>query len=124
MIFQRNPWLDYVGVWRERGGRAVMFEAKSTAEARLPFGKDSGVTKAQLEAMHHWGEHGAVVFVLWQVRDKKPTTYMVIEEAFGEAASAGAKSVTPENEYVFQIGRGDGRVTADFLECMRAVWPN
>lgn len=119
VIFQVNPWLDYVGAWRERGGRLVTFEAKSTADPRLPFGKEAGVSKDQLEAMHHWGQTGAAVFVLWQVRNIG--TFFVLESAFVRARDEGRRSVRPEDGRL--IRQGIGFATVHFLEIMREVWP-
>lgn len=121
VIFQKNPWLDYAGVWTERSGRAVLFEAKSTAGPRLPFGKD-GVTETQLGAIHNWSMAGAVVFVLWRVeRGDEKGTYLLTENAFKMAASEGRKSVAPGHG-AYPVEQGKGFVTVNFIELMRRLW--
>lgn len=65
VIFMRNPFLDYVGVWRSRGGRAVFLEAKSTKEPKLPFGS-GGLSDGQIANLIRWHESGAAAGVLWE----------------------------------------------------------
>lgn len=66
IIPMRNPFLDFVGVWTERGGRALFIEAKSTATHRLPINRDAGLTENQCNAMSQWSEAGAAVALIWR----------------------------------------------------------
>lgn len=65
VIFLDNPFLDFTGVWTERGGRSVFFETKSTSKDRLPIGK-GGLTEKQVSALELWQSFGAVSFLLWE----------------------------------------------------------
>ncbi len=65
VIFMPNPFLDYVGAWRSRGGRALFLEAKSTREPKLPFGA-GGLTDKQIDALERWHSAGAAVGLLWE----------------------------------------------------------
>jgi len=68
VIFLRNPFLDFVGCWNERGGRFVNLEAKSTGKPVLPLNSDNGVTEAQVDALRYWTLAGGVAAVLWEHR--------------------------------------------------------
>jgi len=120
VIFQANPFLDYVGVWCERKGRAVFFEAKSTAEARLPFGGDHGLTGAQIESMRHWHAHGAITFCLWEVRGVARVSLITLGN-LDAARKDGMKSLTWN--YAEEVPKGTGFVVFDFLVILRKLWP-
>lgn len=68
VIFLKNPFLDFVGLWNERAGRFVALEAKSTSKPVLPLDSDGGVTTAQVEALRWWTVAGGVAAVLWEHR--------------------------------------------------------
>ena len=68
VIFLKNPFLDFIGLWNERAGRFVALEAKSTSKPLLPLDSDSGVTEAQVEALRWWTVAGGVAAVLWEHR--------------------------------------------------------
>lgn len=59
-----NPFLDFLGAWKRRGGRAIFLEAKSTQEEKLKLG-DGGLTDNQWAALRRWRAAGAAVGVLW-----------------------------------------------------------
>jgi hypothetical protein len=84
IIYQANPFLDLVGPWTEKGGRACFLEVKSTAGQRLPIARPNGVTVKQLEALREWRESAAVTGVLWvHANDLKVITLETIEFAEG-----------------------------------------
>ena len=63
----RNPFPDFVGTWTERGGRALLIEAKSTQHPRLPIMcKSGGVTIDQVNHLTHWHHSGAAVGIVWE----------------------------------------------------------
>lgn len=66
VIHLKNPFLDFLGCWPTRGGRAVFIEAKSSMKPVLPFG--GKLTQEQMDALRHWHNAGAVAFVLWECR--------------------------------------------------------
>jgi hypothetical protein len=68
IVFLANPFLDFVGVWIEREGKAVFLEAKETSSGQLGLGqKTNGVTAPQLRSLRVWHHAGAVSAVLWRV---------------------------------------------------------
>lgn len=117
-IYMKNPFLDFIGVWRERAGRAVMFEAKSTREPRLPVGYKNGLTASQVEAMRHWHAHGAVTFCLWECRGLVQMVHLGHIKTLDDN---GQKSIEPGACEAVPIGRG--YVLFDFLQVMRRLWP-
>ncbi len=64
MIFQTNPFPDFVGSWTRKGARMIAFEVKSTKVPRLEFG-EKGLKKSQQAALHNWHNSGAFAFLLW-----------------------------------------------------------
>jgi hypothetical protein len=89
IIYLTNPFLDLVGAWTEKGGRACFLEVKSTVGQRLPINRSNGVTPKQLEALRDWRKAGAVTGVLWvRGKDLKVITLETIEfaEACGHAS--------------------------------------
>lgn len=74
VIFLRNPFLDFVGTME---GSTVMFEAKSSRTHLLPLcpitrGNPAkrGISLYQWQAMNRWADFGAIVFLLWNYREK------------------------------------------------------
>lgn len=66
VIYQANPFLDFVGSWTERDNRSIMLEAKSTAEHRLAIDtKKGGLTTAQIDSMRLWARAGTITALLW-----------------------------------------------------------
>lgn len=63
VIFQSNPFLDYIGA--QADGRLICIEAKSTDGGRLPCGGKNGLTANQIAAMRRWQATGALVGCLW-----------------------------------------------------------
>src|SRR3954468_23107434 len=64
VIFLPNPFLDWVGTWTERNGRALMIECKSTSEPKLTFG--GGISDNQIEWLLRWHYAGVAVGVCWE----------------------------------------------------------
>ena len=64
IIYLENPFLDYVGCMAS--GRAMFFEAKSTAKPSLAAGGKDGFTEKQFNAMQDWRAAGAGAFLLWE----------------------------------------------------------
>jgi len=116
-----NPFLDLVGCWTERDGRAVFIECKSTQEPKLSlFGN---ITENQYEAMHHWHHAGAVVFVLWQWNEEVVLLTAGTVQRHVTLMQAGAGPHHIKFEAGTHVPRGMGFVIYDFLELMHAFWP-
>lgn len=113
-----NPFLDYVGSWTERAGRAVFLEAKSTAEPRLPLMNDSGLKQRQIESLLRWRRAGGAVGVLWACCGAIRFVPLVAVEA---QLRGGVKHI--KWEHAMELKRGFGWVTWDFLEALRAYHP-
>lgn len=60
-----SPFLDFVGSWTERGGRAVFLECKTTRDGKLGLLDQGGITQNQYDALLDWHYAGAVSCVLW-----------------------------------------------------------
>lgn len=112
----KNPFLDFVGCWTRRGGRAIMMEAKSTKVDKLCFGSN-GITQSQLDAMHHWTFAGAVTFVLWQYGDS--CTLFTINDIDG--ISRERKHLRMSDGY--PVKQGMGMILYDFEAAMAKIWP-
>lgn len=66
VVFLKNPFLDFTGVWTAQGGRAIHVEAKSSEAPRLPIGDDSsGLKDKQVTNLKRWDDSGAATGVLW-----------------------------------------------------------
>jgi penicillin-binding protein-related factor A (putative recombinase) len=65
VIYQKNPFLDLVGTWTEKQGRALFLEVKSTTSKRLPISRDNGLTKVQIKHLREWRDAGAITALLW-----------------------------------------------------------
>lgn len=118
-IFLRNPFLDFVGSWTERGGRAIFLEAKSTTKPQLPLFQDGGITENQWAAILQWRNHGAATGVLWgydgQIRFV-PVPAMISQQ------QAGVKHIKWDN--ATPVPKGEGWVTWDFVHALRLFHPS
>lgn len=123
VIFKKNPWLDFVGVWTCRGGRALFVEAKSTSTHRLPINRHGGLTDEQVTALFRWRRAGAAVCVVWRFDDR---AVLFTPEMLQTATVAGAKSLLFEEGLPVSIRpelTRDLRVW-DFLPVLEAaIWP-
>lgn len=109
VIFLANPFLDFSGVWTARHGRALYFEAKSTATHRLKLGS-GGISETQIAALRMWRLGGAAAFVLWQWSAK---VSLLLPELVCGAADRGEKSIAFDSGLA--VPRGEGSVLWDFL---------
>ena len=127
LIPQANPFLDFVGVWTERAGRSVFFEAKETAEPRLAIG-GNGITATQRDSLVLWGLAGAVTFVLWRLRGHTfflPGPLVAsIEKERKHVRPDDCLELKPANE-IQRPGRYQRlcRIEFCFLDAMRRTWP-
>lgn len=119
VIFKANPFLDFIGVWTARNGRALLIEAKSTATHRLPFNRSGGITTEQLTTINRWRHAGAAVGVLWMWNDR---VVLFLPEMLRAANTRGDKSLVHEDG--IPVPRGTGRIVWDFLPVLEnAIWP-
>lgn len=120
VIFKKNPWLDFMGVWTRRGGRAVFVEAKSTSSHRLPINRHGGLTDEQVTALFRWRRSGAAVCLVWHFDDR---VVLFTPEMLQSATINGAKSLVFEDGLAVAMHAGAVRVW-DFLPVLEAaVWP-
>ncbi len=119
VLFMANPFLDYVGTWTARHGRAIFIECKSTSTHRLPFKRSGGLTEEQLSTMKTWRLASAATALLWQFNGR---VTLWIPEDLMQAEETGAKSLVFENGR--HVPNGEGKVVWDFLPVLeRALWP-
>ena len=116
----KNPFVDFIGVWREHGNRCIVLEAKSTTEPRLPVCRDPGVSADQLEAMEKWWSNGAAVGVLWEHGPE--VRFVTLGMLFAARDSDERVSVPWSKAY--PIPKGTSEVVAfDFLAVMAKIYP-
>lgn len=129
VIFLPNPFLDYVGCWRERGGRAVFMEAKATSKDQLAFNSSGGITENQMDSMKQWTAAGGIAFVLWRCPSGVALiTYALlriceIQNQSREAHKHIKWDNVADGHKVQTIPRPGGYVH-DFLTTMRRIWIN
>lgn len=126
VIFMANPFLDYLGTWSERHGRAIVVEAKSTATHRLPVNRDGGLTAEQCHTMANWRKAGAAVALLWRWRNADagglgPVTLWTPEMVWQRI---GWGEASLKHEDGIPVGQGPGTRLVDFLPVLAAqLWP-
>jgi penicillin-binding protein-related factor A (putative recombinase) len=119
VIFQTNPFLDYVGVLTSRHSRAIFIEVKSTASHRLAFNRDNGLKSTQWSAMKRWRSAGAACGLLWQWNFR---VCLFTPEMILLCEKAGAKSLVWEEGLT--VAAGTGEVIWDFIPVLeKAIWP-
>lgn len=119
VIFQANPFPDFIGAWTERGGRMIAFEAKSTLDARLEANGNRGITITQMRSLREWRNANAATFVLWEHRG---VVKMVPDFRLRTLHEAHSKSIGWDDLEAFVVPAGTGYVTADFRSLMLKVW--
>jgi penicillin-binding protein-related factor A (putative recombinase) len=115
VIFVANPWLDFAGSWTANNGRAIFFEAKSTATHRLKLG-EGGLTETQQAALATWKHANALTFVLWQWSGR---VALFTPEQVAAAVARGDRSLVHESGE--NVRRGTGSVVWDFLFAIPGV---
>lgn len=119
VIFQPNPWLDFVGTWTARGGRMLLIEAKSTSTHRLAFNNTNGLTSVQWTNMKSWRIAGAASALIWRWNGK---VVLFTPEMLRSVEGSGAKSLVFENG--LPVPAGEGAIIWDFLPVLaNALWP-
>lgn len=119
IIFLPNPFLDFVGTWTERAGRAVFIEAKSTSEPKLPLGSDGGVTAKQVDALRDWHGAGAAVGVLWEV--KGDVFFVGVRKLLAVLEVEGRKHLKPHD--CEPVEQGIGCIYFDFRASLASLYP-
>jgi len=115
VVHLENPFLDFVGAWTERSGRAIFFEAKSTSEPKLRLGT-GGLSETQAASLHLWEVANAVTFLLWEYDgDVRLWTNRMIA-----AQSKEWRHLKFENGKI--IPPGIGFVFWDFRSVMTTLW--
>jgi len=119
VVLKANPFPDFVGSWRERGGKMVMIEAKSTEEPFLKIAQDGGLRVNQIEPMERWERFGAATFVLWGHAGEM---YLIPHFVIAKRLSAGGvKRMKPGEDGVYRCAPAVG-LLHDFASVMRAIW--
>ena len=117
-ILLENPYLDFVGTWTERGGRAIHLEAKTTQAARLPVGNDAGVNAEQLANLDRWHRAGAAVGVLWEHGSEVRFVSLTALQHAREVE----ERVSVRWEKAYQIPPGEGFLSFDFLAVLSKLY--
>ncbi len=118
VIFKRNPWLDFAGVWSARGGRALLVECKSSSTHRLGL-REGQLGPDQVEAIRAWRMAGGVVALLWQFGE---AVSLWTPEMIVSADARGEKSLVFADG--LPVPRGLGNVVWDFLPVLsKSIWP-
>lgn len=118
VIFKRNPWLDFAGVWSARGGRALLVECKSTSNHRLGL-REGQLGPEQVSAIKNWRLAGAASCVVWRFNER---CVLFTPEMILQAEARGDKSLVFEAG--LPVARGEGTLRWDFLATLEAaIWP-
>lgn len=115
--YKRNPFVDFIGTWTERGGRSIFLEAKSTDVERLAFGT-GGITQRQIDALFRWAANGAAVGVLWDCRGN---VRFISRARLEKAIKLGMKSFSIEE--TTPVRQGIGFVLYDYAQNLREAYP-
>lgn len=120
IIFLKNPFPDWTGVWTERGGRSLMIETKSTCEAKLPMAEKGMLSINQIEWLKRWHYAGAAVGIVWEYRNHG-TVFVPIGTAWAIWESGRRHIKFEEGDPVLQ---GQGFVLLDFVANLRKWYPD
>lgn len=120
VILKKNPYLDFVGCWHERGGRMLMFEVKKNEKLSLPIGEKvkDGISEEQLDSATMWAAAGAIVFFLWS---RKGQTRFLTPAMCRASYNSGRKSIRWVDAH--QVPQGPGFALIDFLAILRVLYP-
>lgn len=66
VIHQRNPFVDFIGCFIQKGSRMIHIEAKHYNKDRLPVNRKGGITPNQCTSLQSWYEAGCIVGAIWQ----------------------------------------------------------
>lgn len=117
LMLVANPFPDFTGSWTERGGRSLMFEAKSTSDDKLPIAKGK-LTDKQIEWLERWHYAGAVTGVLWE--SKLRVGFLPIGRVVQVWKSGRRHFKFDEADPVPQ---GQGFILFDFVQNLRKWYP-
>jgi hypothetical protein len=117
VIWQPNPFVDYLGTWTARGGRMLCLEAKSTDQDVLDINsyKSNGVTIKQWESIKRWSNAGAACGILWQC----PAGIRLV--SVGTASDLVARGERCRVENSWAIPQGKGWLLADFAPILAQI---
>lgn len=88
---EKPTWVDYSGIFN---GRAIIFDAKQTAQKSLPL---ANIHRQQYELLKSWHEKGARSFLVVNFSEYDKYYYLdfeVLRWAFERAESGGKKSIS------------------------------
>lgn len=121
MILKRNPFPDFVGTWRMRGGVMLAIEAKTTKDHKLVISKatkGSGLRLNQIKLLLQWGAYGAAVCVLWKRVDINRVA-VLSEVMLHQLLSERSTSLSWE-----RLPAACVMARLEFLQCLeRLTWP-
>jgi hypothetical protein len=109
IVYLPNPFLDYIGSWTERNGRALIVEAKSTLEPRLKFGP-GGLTDTQLGSFRVWSAAQAECCLIWRAGR---TVWVFTAAEILRAVESGKRSIAAKDGH--PVPPGQGLILWDFL---------
>lgn len=126
VIFMTNDFLDFVGSWMQRGGRALFLEAKQTHEDRLPLARPGGLTEQQVRALRDWTLASAATGVLWRCPSG---VFFIPYRDVAMRVTELRKALLPEHcirvEEAGVVRLSDGRVMKkpDFAAALATAYP-
>lgn len=111
--FEEKSTVDYDGIYN---GQAITFEAKSVSGKRFDL---KNVALHQIEYLERAKKHGAISFLLIELRDFGTVYYVslsMIKKYLREAQKGGRKSIPYDDfsVYAFEVSKGR-RIPLDYL---------
>lgn len=112
-VFDKKSTVDYDGIY---AGRSIQFEAKTTQEKRFDL---SMITESQIEFLQKAEQHGAVAFLLVEIRPLR-NVYLVpnqMLQGYVKRAQKGGRRSIPLDElevYARIVESGNG-LPLDYL---------
>lgn len=114
VVFLRNPFLDFTGVWTANGGKALHIETKYTSVPILKIG-ENGIKTAQLQNAFRWQQAGAAVAFLWRFESET----RLVTPAMVRAQLTERKSLRWCDAH--RIPQGRGFILVDFLAVLSQI---
>lgn len=115
-VFDRKSTVDYDGVYN---GRAIVFEAKSTAKKSFPLDM---ITDEQIKYLDSAEKQGAISFLIVEMKDIQRIFIVhngILQKYIEDAQKGGRKSIPIDDmeEYAFEVVSKNG-VPLDYLSAV------
>lgn len=120
-ILKASPFLDFVGSWTERMGRAIFIEAKSTKEPVLQVMGQGGLKLTQYASLLYWHNAASAAALVWAVGEKAVLVPVDMIRGFVQDGPKRLQFDEPRMRG-FRIPQGKGFKILDFVEVMRRLY--